>query len=82
LIGSDALAEGRKHAAGGIRDPERQRIGITVAQHPVEALDQVTCFGPTIRQIVDARVLLTAPPALLGIRLSYGSPALPGIGSC
>src|SRR6266498_3640044 len=38
-----------------------------------------TCVGSAIRQIVDARVLLTAtaPPALPGSRMSYGSPAPP-----
>src|SRR5829696_10272404 len=38
-----------------------------------------TCVGPGIRQIVDARVLLTAtaPPALPGSSMSYGSPAPP-----
>jgi hypothetical protein len=38
-----------------------------------------TCVGSAIRQIVDARVLLpaTAPPALPGSRMSYGSLAPP-----
>src|SRR6266851_4332496 len=38
-----------------------------------------TCVGSAIRQIVDARVLLTAtaPPALPGSRMSYGSSAPP-----
>src|SRR5216684_6226130 len=38
-----------------------------------------TCVGSVIRQIVDARVLLTAtaPPALPGSRMSDGSPAPP-----
>src|SRR5215211_8503848 len=38
-----------------------------------------TCVGSVIRQIVDARVLLTAtaPPALPGSRMSNGSPAPP-----
>ena len=38
-----------------------------------------TCVGSAIRQIVDARVLLTAtaPPALSGSRMSYGSLAPP-----
>src|SRR6266536_5646475 len=35
------------------------------------------CVGSAIRQIVDARVLLTAPPALPGSRMLSGSLAPP-----
>jgi hypothetical protein len=35
----DALAKGCEHAMCGVGYPGRQSIGITRAQHPMEALD-------------------------------------------